>query len=93
MSTVHRGVHKPLEEEADRILAEQLKTQTKHSEKADILTQWKLKDRRSREVYVTSGMPDASLRVGIFHRSLSLPRLNSRLGHAPPSRRDSRDPK
>jgi hypothetical protein len=86
-------VHKPLEEEADRILAEQLKGQTKHSEKADILTPWKLKDRRSREVYVTSGTPDAALRVGIFHRELSLPRLNSRLGHAPPPRRDVREHK
>lgn len=73
------GKHAPMEDAADEILRQHLSTVTKHSEKSDILTPWKEQARKSREVYVPSGTPDASLRRGNFHRSLnnSMPHLNS----------------
>lgn len=82
MSTVRRGVHRPLEEEANRLLRESLKGVTKHSEKSDLLTPWKEAERYRREVYVASGVPDQSTRKGMFHRSANAarPDLNSRDG-------------
>lgn len=84
MAAMRRGVHRELEEEANRIIRESLKGVTKHSEKADILTPWKEAERHRREVYVASGVPDASTRRGIFHRPLNTlrPELNSRDGVA-----------
>lgn len=88
MAIARRGVHLQLEAEANRLLRESLEGVTKHSEKADLLTPWKERERRRREVYTTSGTPDASIRRGIFHRALnpSRPHLNSRDGIAPPIR-------
>lgn len=82
MPPLRRGIHKPLEDEANRILRESLKGVTRHSEKADILTPWKDLDRHRREVYVPSGTPDPSQRQGIFHRRINTarPDLNSREG-------------
>jgi hypothetical protein len=79
---VRRGVHKPLEDEANRIIRESLKDVTKHSEKSDILTPWKESERHRREVYVSAGVPDASTRKGMFHRVVNAtrPELNSRDG-------------
>lgn len=84
MARLRYGVHRVLEDEADRILATSLKTVTKHSDKSDILTPWKEKDRTSREVYTSSGTPDRSVRAGMFHRAWnpSQPHLNSRDGVA-----------
>lgn len=62
------GVHKELEDTANEILRMALKDVTRHSDKSDILTPWKEQARRSREVYVTDGTPDGSVRRGIFHR-------------------------
>lgn len=84
MGTLRYGVHRPLEDEADRLIAESLKGVTKHSDKADILTPWKQDDRRKREVYTAHGVPDRSVRQGMFHRAWN-PRqqhLNSRDGLA-----------
>lgn len=74
------GVHKALEDEADRILREALAGVTSQSEKRDVLTPWKEQDRRSREVYTPSGSPDGSLRRGMYHRAYNpaSPHLNSR---------------
>lgn len=84
MSGVRRGVHRPLEDEANRLIRESLKGVTKHSEKADILTPWKEAERYRREVYVSSGVPDQATRRGMFHRvtNASRPELNSRDGVA-----------
>lgn len=81
---LHYGIHKAMEEEANRIIRESLKGVTKHSEKSDILTPWKEAERHRREVYVSSGTPEASARQGMFHRSTNTarPDLNSRDGLA-----------
>lgn len=73
------GIHPELEAEADRIIRESLKGVTARSEKSDILTPWKEQDRRSREVYNTTGVAEATLRQGMFHRSWNpaRPELNS----------------
>jgi hypothetical protein len=86
MAMVRRGTHRLLEDEADRLIRESLKGVTKHSEKSDILTPWKQQARYRREVYVASGVPDRSVRQGMFGRALnpSKPELNSRDGIAPP---------
>jgi len=82
MGRMRFGVHKPLEEIADAIIAESLRGVTSQSAKSDILTPWKERDRRSREVYTGVGTPDPSIRQGMFHRRVnpSLPHLNSRDG-------------
>lgn len=82
MAPLRFGVHRQLEDEANRLIKESLKGVTRHSEKADILTPWKDLDRHRREVYVPSGVPDASQRQGMFHRALNSarPDLNSRDG-------------
>lgn len=84
MAPMRRGIHRPLEEAANAILKESLQGVTKHSEKSDILTPWKEKERYRREVYVSSGVPDPSTRSGMFRRvaNLARPELNSREGIA-----------
>lgn len=88
MARMRFGRHTALEDEADRILRESMAGITTQSGKSDILTPWKEQDRRSREIYVASGTPDASLRVGMYHRALNpnRPHLNSRDGVSAPSR-------
>lgn len=66
---VRSGLHKPLEDAANEILRQQLSAITRNADKSDVLTTWKEQDRRKREVYVTSGTPDGSIRRGIFTRS------------------------
>ncbi len=90
MNLPKRGVHPQLEAQADRLIRESLKDVTKCSEKADILTPWKEQDRRRREVYVESGIPDPSVRKGMFHRAYNPERLdlNSREGLARSGRRE-----
>lgn len=84
MPPIRRGVHRPLEDEANRLIRESLQGVTKHSAKADILTPWKEADRHRREVYTASGSPDPAVRRGMFHRALNpvRPELNSREGIA-----------
>ena len=82
MSIPKHGVYRPLEDEADRLLKESMRGVTSQSAKSDILTPWKEKDRRDREVYTDSGVPDASMRKGIYNRAYNpaSPHLNSRDG-------------
>lgn len=86
MGIVRRGIHRPMEDEANRIIRESLIGVTKHSDKADILTPWKEQARYRREVYVQSGVPDESIRKGMFNRVVNpiKPELNSRDGIARP---------
>jgi hypothetical protein len=76
------GVHAALEAEANRLIKESMAGVTSQSAKSDILTPWKEKDRRDREVYTDSGVPDASARKGMYHRAYNpaSPHLNSRDG-------------
>lgn len=78
------GVHRPLEDEANRLIRESLKGVTRHSDKSDILTPWKEQERLRREIKVASGTPDQSTRKGMFHRAINptRPELNSREGIA-----------
>lgn len=66
------------------MLRDSLAGVTKHSDKSDLLTPWKQQERYRREVYVTSGTPDPSVRSGIFSRAQNpaRPHLNSREGTA-----------
>lgn len=76
------GIHAPLEAEANRLIKESMAGVTSQRAKSDILTPWKEKDRRDREVYTESGVPDAASRRGIYHRAYNstAPHLNSRDG-------------
>lgn len=88
MGRMRYGVNRQLEAQADEMLRRNLASVTAHSEKKDILTPWKQQDRVSREVYVSSGIPDPAIRRGIFGRAYNPVQrhLNSREGIAPPVR-------
>lgn len=76
---LRRGVDPELESEADKILFPILKEIRRPSER-DVLTHYMETSRRNREVYVSDGFPDASVRRGQFSRSYNpaAPHLNSR---------------
>lgn len=82
MSTVHSGIHLPLETAANELIFGSLKGVTSQSAKSDILTPWKEQDRRNREVLPRDGFPDAQIRRGMYHRKANTakPYLNSRDG-------------
>ena len=82
MGMLHYGVHANLEAEANRLIQESLVGVTSQSAKRDILTPWKEKDRREREVYTESGAPDSATRSGMYHRAYNptSTHLNSRDG-------------
>lgn len=84
MTIIRYGVHRTLEDEADRLIRESLAGVTSQAAKKDILTPWKEKDRRDREVYTESGTPDPSNRAGMYHRAYNpnSRHLNSRDGTA-----------
>lgn len=79
---VHSGVHKELEAAADELLRQAV-ADLPRSEKMDILTPWKERDRLSREVYTSDGVPDPAVRLGMYNRSWNpgAAHLNSRDGH------------
>lgn len=81
MARVYYGVQKDLEAAADEILRQQV-ADLPRSQKMDILTPWKERDRLSREVYTADGIPDPAVRRGIYHRvwNPGNPHLNSRDG-------------
>lgn len=91
MGFVRHGVHKELEAAADELIRESLEGVTSMEAKKDILTPWKEQDRRNREVYSASGVPDAALRKGMYHRAWNSrdTHLNSREGIARGSRTGS----
>lgn len=88
MGRVRYGLHRFLEDEANRLLAQSMSGSTRWSDNSDILTPSKESRRRSREVMVSSGTPDPSLRRGSFTRAANTvrPDLNSREGVARPER-------
>lgn len=66
---VKSGINELLEAEADALIFGSLKDVTSREAKSDILTPWKEKNRKSREILSRSGHPiDGSLRRGMFHR-------------------------
>lgn len=83
---LRHGVHLPLEAAADEILRVALSKVTRNVDKSDVLTPWKETNRRRHEVYVSSGVPDGSLRRGLFHRTTNdmHPHLNSVEASSPP---------
>lgn len=76
------GVHAALDDAATELIRQSLKNVTSREAKSDILTPWKEKDRKTREVYTSSGQADGSLRRGMFHRAWNPahPHLNARDG-------------
>jgi len=89
MERVHYGVHAELEAAADEILRQAVAT-VPRSQKMDVLTPWKERDRLSKEVYTAEGVPDPAVRSGMYNRVWN-PRnthLNSRDGHTQARRTD-----
>lgn len=82
MGFVRYGVHKELEAAATEMIRQSMEGVTSMAEKSDILTPWKEQDRRSREVYSSTGVPDPSVRKGMYHRAWNArdTHLNSRDG-------------
>lgn len=78
------GVNTQLEAMADELLYAVTITLSKQSDKADILTPWKQENRRSHEVYNSTGIADPATRLGMFHRPINTVQrwLNSRDGVA-----------
>lgn len=85
---VRSGVCIPLEEAANELLTRSLKGVTSHEAKSDILTAWKERDRREREVLSHSGTVDPSIRRGMCRREANevQTHLNSRDCVAPATR-------
>ncbi len=81
MNRINYGINASLEAVADEILRKALATLPR-SQKMDVLTPWKLRDRVGREVYTSDGVPDPAVRKGIYSRSWNpgSPHLNSRDG-------------
>lgn len=82
MERTHYGIHKELEEAANELLRTAV-ADLPRSQKMDILTPWKERDRLSREIYTSDGVPDGAVRAGMYNRAWN-PRdghLNSRDGH------------
>ena len=90
MGEMHFGVNRILEGEADRLIAESLRGGRAHyhADKSDVLTPWKSQERRRREVYTATGMPDPAIRLGVFGRALNTRQvhLNSRDGLVAPQK-------
>lgn len=85
MGQLHYGLHAPLEDAATELIRKSLEGVTSMAEKSDILTPWKEMDRRRREVYTESGVPDGSVRRGMYNRAWNSqhPHLNSVDGKVP----------
>lgn len=88
MSRIRYGIHVPLEKAADDLIFGSLKGVTSQTEKSDILTPWKDADRHRKEVLAHSGVVDAQVRKGMYHRAANTakPYLNSRDGVYPAKR-------
>lgn len=90
---VKSGINELLEAEADALIFGSLKDVTSREAKSDILTPWKEKNRKSREILSKTGHPiDGSLRRGMFHREYNRVQthLNSYDGPTRPIKMDSR---
>lgn len=84
MSPVKSGIDEELEAEADQLIFDITRTTTRHGDKADVLTPWKARERRKREIYTGTGGPAPHIRQGVFSRAINpaQPHLNSREGVA-----------
>lgn len=90
MGTLRYGTHRVLEDAGTELIRRSLIGVNGHEAKRDVLTPWKERDRRSREVFVPSGTPDPALRIGNFHRVASpTSHLNSVQGSVRPRRRST----
>ena len=75
MGTLKSGIDWELEEQADRLLADQRRsTTTKHTEMRDYLSVGQLERRMAREIYTSTGFPEESLYRGITKRAYYPPR-------------------
>ena len=67
MARMRYGVYHELEDQADELIRQSLVGVTKHSEKSDLLTPWKMADRHRREVMVSSGTCEGQSHVFWSH--------------------------
>jgi hypothetical protein len=83
MGRLMYGINHALDDEATALIKASLEGVTRNADKSDILTPWKEKDRKDREVYTDSGTPDPAFRKGMFRRAWNSrdSHLNSRDGH------------
>jgi hypothetical protein len=90
---VKSGVHEQLEAEADALIFGSIKDVTSRAEKSDILTPWKEKNRKSKEILSRTGHPiDGAIRRGMYHRAYNpaQPHLNSYDGATKPMKMDAK---
>lgn len=82
MGLIRYGVHQALDDAATELIRKSLEGVTSMEEKKDILTPWKEQDRRKREILSPTGVPDPSVRRGMFSRAWNPEHehLNSRDG-------------
>ncbi len=87
MGRLRYGIDPTLEEVANEILRKHL-APLPRSQKQDVLTDWKERNRKSAEVYSTSGSVDPAIRRGMFNRAWNSkhPHLNARDGYTRPRR-------
>ena len=92
LGRLQSGVNITLEDLADEMIRRSLEGVTRYCEKDDILTPWKQQMRKSREIYTQSGVPDSSIRRGMYHRIANERQtwLNSRDGISKGKSSDSR---
>jgi len=89
---VRSGIHEQLEAEADALIFGSIRDVTSREEKSDILTPWKEKNRKSKEILSRTGHPiDGALRRGMYHRAYNpvQTHLNSYDGPTRPVKLDS----
>jgi hypothetical protein len=92
MGRVRYGRHEQVEEAADALIAASLVGVTSREAKADIMTPWKEKHRKTHEILTRTGAPvDPAVRRGIFGRAYNpvQTHLNSYDGPTRPIKMDS----
>lgn len=82
LDNLYSGVNSELEEQANAILREGRRGITALSEKKDYLTEEQLSLRQAREVLNSNGVPDSSIRQGLYRRVYS-PLAGTRPGRRP----------
>lgn len=82
LSNLYSGINADLEEQANAILREGRRGITALSEKKDYLTEEQLNLRQAREVLNSNGVPDPSIRQGLYRRAYS-PLAGARPGRRP----------
>lgn len=90
LDNLYNGINTDLEEQANAILREGRRGVTALSEKKDYLTEEQLNLRQAREVLNANGVPDSSIRQGLYRRAYN-PLSNLRPRHPRPDQ-DNRFP-